>query len=683
MIINKTTRSSVLFLILFTGAFRLAAHIIVEESNQVFGDKSDFLFFVGKSGSAGFTEVSDQSFQENFHPSKKKIPNYGLIDVPVWLKFEVLNNIPDNLYLEIRNADIDSISIYKTDGAGKLLDVAYYGDLISYNGRKIKNPYFYLDLGIDQGERFTYFVRFKSRASNVYLPLSVGSMKVFFERNGNYALIHGIYFGLILFIFIYHTFLFAILKRYEYLFFALFVASTGMLFAIVSGFVFQYLSGNWLWLKQYVGIIGALGGINIIAFTSSFLKTRINSPERHIWLLALAGVYVLAIVVNIYGATSIATKFIQYNTFFTLLFLGFIAYTSLNNGFNPAKYYLIAISFFVIGFIAYLLTDGGILGMNVLSGNSLEIGTTLAIITMSFALGRKINIYIDKRDEARALAIRTNLQNERLIAHHHQLLEARVTERTKDLEHSIHTLHKQREELKEANLFKDKVFSVISHDLKSPLSTLGGLLNVLKTDNLDENEKGKILTNVDLALKNTRNLLDNILVWANREHKIEVIDDAFDLNTTVDDVFSLFKLQAEAKAIRLVNSTPQKFNIFADENMLRLVLRNLISNAIKFTDRRGFVEVQVKDLSPDIRITVRDSGVGISEADQKKLFNNQNPYSTRGTDNEKGTGLGLLLCKEFVEKNGGDIEIRSKKKEGTSFIITLKNVVKSSVATHH
>ncbi len=379
------------------------------------------------------------------------------------------------------------------------------------------------------------------------------------------------------------------------------------------------------------------------------------------------------ILLNIYGASYVAIRFIHFNTSFTILFLLFTAITVLKRGYRPAFYYIISLAIFIIGYVLFLLRENNLIPISNFSEYVLQIGSTLSIISMTFALGRKINEYIDKRDEARALALKASMQNERLIAHQNQMLETRVTERTKDLEQTIHTLQKQREALADANQFKDKVFSVISHDLKSPLSTLGGLLNVLKVNNLDENEKEKILNNVQLALKNTRNLLDNILIWATRKRDTKPEGSLFDIYLVVEENFELFQPQAEAKSLSLINEIPSGYQVYGDRNMLQLVLRNLVSNAIKFTKERGKIWVMIKPENDDVCILVKDSGIGISPENQKKLFDDNHHFTTRGTNNEKGTGLGLRLCREYIEKQGGTISVESAKDQGTTFKIVLKH----------
>jgi signal transduction histidine kinase len=419
-------------------------------------------------------------------------------------------------------------------------------------------------------------------------------------------------------------------------------------------------------------MIAALGGIFMILYSSYFLKSRFTTPRRHIWLLSLAAIYFLAIILNIFGKTYIALRFTEFNTAATLVFLILVSYTAWRRGHKPAAYYIVALLVFAVGFVLYMMRQFGALPVASYSEPILQVSSSLLILILSLAMGKKIDEYIDKRDEARALALKASMQNERLITHQNQILETKVLERTKDLEQTVNTLQKQREELRIANEFKDKVFSVISHDLKSPLSTLGGFLNILKGNNIQEGEKEKILDKLHLALDNTRNLLDNILVWATQTEQSEPDTHAFDLHKVVKETFDLFRLQAESKSIRLVNETPSPFRLHGNRSNIQLVLRNLISNAIKFTAHQGEVSVSAEEIKDGAQILVKDNGVGIHPENLSKLFSDQHHLTTRGTDNEKGTGIGLRLCKEYIEKQGGTIEVESAAGTGTTFTVFMK-----------
>ena len=269
------------------------------------------------------------------------------------------------------------------------------------------------------------------------------------------------------------------------------------------------------------------------------------------------------------------------------------------------------------------------------------------------------------------------MANERLISEQNKMLESRVLQRTKDLEQSISALSTERKNLQKTNDFKGKILSIISHDMKSPISTLIGMLELMKLKTLDAGQQRKLVEHLEYTLNNTRNLLDNMLIWANQKQcEKEIIE--IDLYETVKETLSLFQYQTTIKNVKLTNQIMPGFFIRSDKNMLQLVLRNLVSNAIKFTNSGGEVALSMEMYYPDLNIIVRDNGVGMSAKTIKKLFSENDHVTTRGTADEKGTGLGFKLCREFVQRRGGKILVDSKEGEGSCFTIHLKSVIAST-----
>jgi signal transduction histidine kinase len=381
------------------------------------------------------------------------------------------------------------------------------------------------------------------------------------------------------------------------------------------------------------------------------------------------------IVIGILGWHNLAMEFIIYNSVMSLFFLMSLAIKSWNSGFQPAKLYLLAWSFHVIGVILSLLVNTSIITVEINISHILQTSSMVSILFMSFALSKKINMYIETRDLAREMALKTAMENERLISDQNQQLEARVNQRTIDLEQTIATLSTQRKDLQEANVFKDKIFSIISHDLKSPIASLAGLLQIMKMKTLNEEERSDAISSLEIALKGTKSLLDNILAWASKNQGKTQETEEIELKSLVDTVFQIFHFQAEKKGIALSNLIDHEFHIVSNKDMLQLVIRNLISNALKFTKKNGKVEIGMRQDFLNIEIFVKDTGVGMSKSVVSNLFKSNKHNSTRGTENEKGTGLGLLLCKEFVEKYNGSIHVQSEIKKGSTFTLKLNNAV--------
>jgi len=230
------------------------------------------------------------------------------------------------------------------------------------------------------------------------------------------------------------------------------------------------------------------------------------------------------------------------------------------------------------------------------------------------------------------------------------------------------------EKLAELNATKDKFFSIIAHDLRSPISTMISFSELLATqmDTLTQDQIIEIIqSQKDISWQSLK-LLDNLLQWASLQTgRLTVNPAKFNISEIVEEVIEFNSLNAKTKEITMIPEICGEFMVYADQNMIRTIILNLISNAIKFTPRYGSITVIVRKKNGRILISIKDTGVGMSQEFISRLFNLGQSQSTRGTENEKGTGLGLILCKEFVQRNGGTLSIESKFQEGSTFTIEL------------
>jgi signal transduction histidine kinase len=207
---------------------------------------------------------------------------------------------------------------------------------------------------------------------------------------------------------------------------------------------------------------------------------------------------------------------------------------------------------------------------------------------------------------------------------------------------------------------KDKFFSIISHDLRSPINGLSGILNLIDNKHLTQEEFVLLTKELKIQFNHTRTLINNLLDWALLQmDKLRIQAEKIELSTMVESNFKLLS-SLHLKEMRLINLVKDGAMGWGDANMINLVFRNLILNAIKFSEVGGLIEVSAETEGDYYVVSVKDYGVGILPEVQKILFDKASGYTTRGTANEKGTGLGLILCKEFVEKNGGQIWLESE-----------------------
>ncbi len=243
-------------------------------------------------------------------------------------------------------------------------------------------------------------------------------------------------------------------------------------------------------------------------------------------------------------------------------------------------------------------------------------------------------------------------------------LEQKVHERTQSLE-------KANQELRDAHAVKDKLFSIISHDLRSPLATLSNFVSLLieLDDSFTPAEIRDLGKRIQTSVLRVKDLLNNLLYWSrNQMNDSHAEIQKINLTQIITRNISLFEPTAEQKNIQLqTQSPPETLMVFADNNMLDTVLRNLISNAIKFTKHDGQVYIFTKVIDNQVITEIKDSGVGMSEQVMAGLFESGRHHTTHGTAHEKGTGLGLKLCKEFIELQHGTIWVESQEGKGSTF----------------
>lgn len=279
-------------------------------------------------------------------------------------------------------------------------------------------------------------------------------------------------------------------------------------------------------------------------------------------------------------------------------------------------------------------------------------------------LHRKIEFSINKRvyeTDITHIVDKNSVQSGTLILFH-DVTESIIAQKK---------LEQQAQKLDELNKVKDKVFSILSHDLRSPLANLSSLISMAREGDISDEEFKSFLPTIAENINYTSGLIDNLLHWSQLHIKGErIAKTTFDLYEIINSMLTYFTKSAKVKNIEIVNLISKSTTVNADKNMIHLVLRNLLSNAIKFSEPGGKVTIEAQDLYPETVVCVSDTGKGMEKETLKKLFGYES-FTTKGTANEQGTGLGLLLCKEFVEKNGGRIWVESEPGKGSRFCFSI------------
>jgi two-component system, sensor histidine kinase LadS len=360
--------------------------------------------------------------------------------------------------------------------------------------------------------------------------------------------------------------------------------------------------------------------------------------------------------------------------------------------------------FFVIGALLFILKEMQWLPDNGLTVYAAQVGMVAQVVLFSLGLAYKLNSVTSKLAdevlEKERLKLEKEVEKKRLIEQQKEELEITVKNRTAALKHRTQELKDTVRQLKASevklvrlNQIKDRFFSIISHDLRTPLATLDSFLNILInfSDRMKPEQMQKLANHTQVSVHNLQTLLENLLQWAasqtNAKDTLTFVPEPITLLDAVQRNTDLLQDTATAKGIMLSTEIPVNLRVFADANMLSFIIRNLLHNAIKFSEAGGKVSLEATVTAGGmVEVAVQDQGVGIGEDVLATLFSQEQlAITTKGTANEKGTGLGLLLCHLFTEQNGGTMGVTSALGKGSRFWFTVPlmpdNPVEEEIST--
>ena len=409
---------------------------------------------------------------------------------------------------------------------------------------------------------------------------------------------------------------------------------------------------SWKWLVNFelisIVLIPVFGGLYLVSLLGqNRFKTILYGFNIISSFLAL---YIL--VMDTYYDSLIVPPFLYY-VFLQMLFIFFISiYTLFEKRTQLALYATLA---YLIVFIA---------GVNDILYSKLMIDTAFLlpyailfyVALQAVSMSRYIAFSFNKVEELSGELVSANKNQEQIIA-------VRTAE-----------LHQQSVDLQKYNEVKDKIMSIIAHDLRSPIASLSSVITLAEIGDADDLETIRAFFNsVKPHIDNLNLTIDNLFVWAHNQINSNTLNATnLPLDSAIARVKPLYELVAKQKEVTLVNLAKEPIVVRADGSHLELVLRNLISNALKFSNKGGRVEISSKILENKmVEVAIKDNGVGISQENINRIFDTKTHYTTYGTSNEKGTGLGLRLCKEYVEFNGGTITMESELGSGTTVRFTL------------
>ncbi|WP_438423620.1 sensor histidine kinase [Aquimarina macrocephali] len=612
-------------------------------------------------------EIRNDSFETKFKKYTQETLNFSSTASAYWIKLRVTKTIPDNFYLNVGSAYIDSISLYEFDEENKLISTRHTGDDLPFNTREIEVGNYLFALDFDVNSTRTFYLRVKSHQP-LFFPLRVGTLPNFLDYEHDLDFLQGIYFGFMLLIFLYNLFLYFSTRERIYLYYIAYVFSITWFMASIFGYFFEYFWPNTPFINQVVVVSSGLTMITATLFTQKFLNTKESSSIMHkgSMVFLVIGILVCALVLlgfKIEGLKLAQGGLLIMASYFLLLGIRFKL-----KGYRPAKYYLLAWGALIIG-ICFAILESLNLTFVMTYLNAMQIGSALEVLLLSFALGDRINMYKKQKEDAQLEALLAAKENERLIQEQNVILEKKVKERTAEV--AI-----RNEELVNLNKEKDMLVNVVAHDLRTPLSHIRLLIQLIDVTSLHLTDDQKsYLTEIDNSADRLSQMIGRILnIHALETNRVKLKNQIIDLVELVNYVVRCFHLTAEDKEIEMIaTSQPGSHFVEVDKNYMIQVLENLVSNAIKFSERGSKVALHVKSYDERTYVVVEDQGPGISEEDQKKLFGRFQRLSAQPTEGEASIGLGLSIVKKYIESMDGEIHCESELGIGTKFIISFES----------
>ncbi len=635
---------------------------------------------------------------KEFIATKSSVPNLGISKSSFWIKVPINNNTSNNnLILELSLPITDYIEFYYPS-----IDNQYHiiktGDEFPFNKRKYKDPNYLFDINIEKGETKVFYLKVRSNEA-IQLPIKIGTKSNIYSEIKNRDLLSGIYFGIMLVMILYNLFLYFSIRDKSYLFYVIYIICILLTQTSLQGYTFQYLWPNNPFLSKYSLILfPSLSAITGMWFMNVYLRTKEYSKRLFLTSIFLIIPFLFAYTIAFSGEIGASQGIIQLGSGIVSIYLLITPIIIYRKGFKPAKYFIAAWSIFLLGVIAFILKDADVLPFNNYTRYTMQIGSGIETILLSFALAARINVY--KRERLEAVQ-----EKEKLLKEQNIVLEKKVDERTKELNQTLKKLKDTQVQLVDAEKMSSlgQLTAGIAHeinnpinfvssnivplrqdldDIKSILSKYEEIDNINIEDKLKEIESLKKELDYEYLKTELSSIINGIEDGARRTTEIVIglrnfssLDESelkkVDINVGINSTIVLIK--NKLNGINISTNLSDKAECECNPGKINQIIMNIIDNSIYAIKKihsdysKGKIEIETEDSNSFIFITISDNGIGIPDNIKSKIFD---PFFTT-KDVGEGTGLGLAIVKGILENHNGSIEIESTPNTGTKVTIKL------------
>lgn len=602
-------------------------------------------YYEDKSAGLSLQQIQVLFKTGQFKPGKTDILNLGNTKSAMWIRMEYTGNGEERNYLVLDVPNIEYIDLYVSTDNGLFHRVA--GSVLpSSPGVTVTNNFiFELPIQKEKPTPDTIWLRLKT--NNILLvPIKMATSENFAQGKSVKNSLEVMYIGILLTLFLFNLFLYFSIKDKTYLYYCFYVLSIAIYVVTYLrgyGYLFGYEARAML--NLYPHLFLSISLIASILFSQKLLNLKSIAPA---WIKVCNLLLVCCMVMfftSLFGFKSISATLAQVMSIVCAVILWSSGIAAYRKGHKEARYYLLAWSFIALTVVAVVLSMAGVFTYHDYSFEFVPIGSTIELLLLAFALGDRYRTILTNEQKVRD-------ENFILIQTQNQRLEKLVEERTIKLTDTIM-------QLESSNNVKNKLFSIIAHDLRSPFNSLMSIFSLKDMNLLSLDELKMLLNENKKNIDTIHNTLNNLLYWAKSQMEgIKTQPTNFNLKELVEDLRLVYSPLIQSKGITINLQYSDNSNVYADDNQIQLVMRNLIDNAIKFTPSSHSIGIRMVTEQSHVKICVSNTVSDANELNLEGITKAEAFEATSGTGNEKGIGLGLHLCREYIKSNGSELQVR-------------------------
>jgi two-component system NtrC family sensor kinase len=711
-----------LFLLVLSGTLTLHAQqtAVIKDANKPLSVGGNTAVFIDSTNQQTPASIITNG---RFVSSTNEIPVFPVVKGTLWVRFSVVNRSADSaLFIDLQYPNISELSFYR-EQKGNLVVLKNAGNTLTFAANNQPGPNYICRIPMAAGDTATFYLQIKSEHP-ILLPIFISNRIALDRTISLQDMVIGVYIGIMMAIFLYNLFLFFSTRDTSYFIYVLYLLILAIAQVTVSGYGFKYFWSDYPVVNDYaLPVTSAMAGTSGILFAMYFLQTRKYTPRLNPVLYVLIALFIISAVLSFTGVNGMSYNILNLVSLLGgLILLSASIYIARKKHYKPAYFYFAAWIAFLGGMIIFVLRNFNVLPYNNLTTYILYVGSAIEGIVLSIALADKINSLRAEKEKSQAEALRSSLENERLVRDQNIVLEKRVSERTEELQHTNTNLSSALQDLKDTQsqlVEAEKMASLgqltagIAHEINNPINfvksnikplqlDIKDLLEVIEEydklhtvdaakmpDQLKQIEKLKKDIDIEYVKSEIDNLMKGIQDGAERTAEIVLglrnfsrLDESdiktVDIHEGLDSTLVLLKNQMphnvtinrNYKANGTIECLPGKLN---------QVFMNIMNNALQAIKEKEIqgeesLSISTRDIDDKIQISIKDTGPGMTEEVKHKIFD---PFFTT-KDVGEGTGLGLSIVFKIIQRHEGKIEVVSSPGNGAEFIITLYHTLPES-----